>query len=280
MRRRSNGTQTNSLLSLDYSGEVYSLDIAPNGESIAVGGTQPLDSPAGKSAEVQVWSTPGFLKPLRLPGHSILVFSLAYDPTGRLLASCGDDKTAPLKVWDLQFGREAFPTEAFEGNQVLFSASFSKDGKWLAAAGRDRKINIWEGATGRKVGMVGGHVDEITKLTFSPDGKYLASIGNDGVVNLWDATRLDKAQEPLRGFAGQCEDFADSIAFTPALDWPLSAATTRSRSMMSIATIKPFCRSAAVIDRSRLPSVPTVVGSLQVARILPSKSGICTPKRC
>jgi WD40 repeat protein len=35
------------------------------------------------------------------------------------------------------------------------------------------------------------------------------------VVKLWDAIHLDKLQEPLRLFEGQCEDFADLIAFSP-----------------------------------------------------------------
>jgi WD40 repeat protein len=66
--------------------------------------------------------------------------------------------------------------------------------------------------------VVGEHADEIAKLAFSPDpdGRFLASIGNDDIVMLWDATRLDKAQDPLRRFAGQCEDYAaDLIAFSP-----------------------------------------------------------------
>jgi len=144
---------------------------------------------------------------------------VAYDRTGRFLASSGDEELRPgsarVKVWDLEAGREAFPIEAFEGDQVLFSVGFSRDGRWLAGGGRDRKIKVWNGATGRKVGVIGKHEDEITKLTFSPDGRYLASIGNDDMVKLWDATRLDKEQEPLRRFEGQCEDFADLIAFSP-----------------------------------------------------------------
>ena len=177
-----------------------------------------MDSSSGRRAPVLVWSSPAFSEPFRLPGLSIVVFSLAYDPTGRFLASSGHEepRPAPVKVWDLGSGREAFPVEAFEGDNVLFSVAFSRDGRWLVGGGRDRKIKVWNGATGQKVGVVGEHADEITKLAFSPDGRYLASIGDDDMVKLWDATRLDKAQDPLRRFEGQCDhDYADLIAFSP-----------------------------------------------------------------
>jgi WD40 repeat protein len=105
------------------------------------------------------------------------VFSLAYDPTGRFLASSGDEKPgtgkAPVKVWDQESGREAFPVVAFEGDQVLFSVAFSRDGRWLVGGGRDRKIKVWSGVTGRKVGVIGEHADEIAKLTLQSGRQVL-----------------------------------------------------------------------------------------------------------
>ena len=183
-------------------------------------GSEPWTRRLASVRQCSCGAVPRFPEPLRLPGHSLVVFSLAYDPTGRFLASSGDEEPQPgkarVKVWDQESGREAFPVEAFEGDQLLFSVAFSRDGRWLVGGGGDRKIKVWNGATGQKVGVVGEHADEITKLAFSPDGRYLASIGDDDMVNLWDATRLDKAQDPVRRFAGQCDDYAaDLIAFSP-----------------------------------------------------------------
>jgi len=212
------GTDDKCSRTLNYPGEVWGLAIAKNGRAIAIGGyVQPSTTHQG--SPVLVWNSPAFSEPLRLPGHSVVVFSLDYDRTGRFLASSGDEESrpgrAPVKVWDQESGQEAFEVEAFEGDKVLFSVAFSRDGRWLVGGGWDRKIKVWNGATGRKVGAIGEHADEITKLTFSPDGRFLASIGNDDMVKLWDATRLDKAQEPLRRFEGQCDDYADLIAFSP-----------------------------------------------------------------
>ncbi len=214
------GTEDLSFRTLHYPGQVWALETARNGRSIAVAGERALDSPAAQGAPVFVWSSPGFSEPLRLSGHSLVVFSLAYDPTGRFLASSGDEQLrlgrAPVKVWDQESGQEAFPVEAFEGDHLLFSVAFSRDGRWLVGGGGDRKIKVWIGATGQKAGVLGEHADDITKLAFSPDGRYLASIGDDDIVKLWDATRLDKAQDPLRRFEGRCDyHTADLIAFSP-----------------------------------------------------------------
>jgi WD40 repeat protein len=74
---------------------------------------------------------------------------------------------------------------------------------------------VWSAATGRKVGTLGGHENEITKLVLSPNGRHLASIGNDDVVKLWDGTRLDQPQANPRQFDGLCGGFTDLLAFSP-----------------------------------------------------------------
>lgn len=119
------------------------------------------------------------------------------------------------RVWDLQAGREAFALEAFEGTTVLFSIAFSRDGRWLAAGSREGNIQIWDGVTGRKIGVLGEHSGEITKLVFSPDGKYLASVDDADTVKVWDAKRLDQTQKPLRVFAARFAICCDLVAFSP-----------------------------------------------------------------
>ena len=44
---------------------------------------------------------------------------------------------------------------------------------------------------------------------------YLASMGNEDIVKLWDAIHLDRPQIAFRQFEGQCNGYADSIAFSP-----------------------------------------------------------------
>jgi WD40 repeat protein/serine/threonine protein kinase len=212
------GTEDPCLQTFRYPGdEVWACDVAPNGLSIAAGGHH-APSPARPAAPVLVWNGLDAQAPTRLPGHAIVVFSLAFDPSGRFLASSGDQPMRPgmadVKVWDLEAGKEAFAVEAFEGEGRLFSVVFSRDARWLVAGGTDRKIKVWDAASGRKIGVAGEHAKEITALVFSPDGRYLASIGNDDVVKVWDARNLGEPQPNPRGFPGISVGFTDSLAFS------------------------------------------------------------------
>jgi WD40 repeat protein len=212
------GSEERSFRTMQFSPEeLRGFDIAPNGRTIAIGG-QTWTGTRGR-ASVELWSIPGFERLHELPGHGIVIFSLGYDPTGRFLASAGDEPVRPgrakLKVWDVETKQEAFALEPFQTDERIFSSVFSPDGRWLVGGGNARKLRVWSASTGRTNGTLGGHLNEITKLALSPDGKLLASIGNDDVVKLWDGTRLDQPQPNPRRFHGLCGGFTDLLAFSP-----------------------------------------------------------------
>ncbi|NET84492.1 MAG: hypothetical protein F6J94_22000 [Moorea sp. SIO1F2] len=62
---------------------------------------------------------------------------------------------------------------------------FSRDGQYLASAGFDRIISLWNLNTGQVQQFI-GHQDSVKQLQFSWDGQYLASAGFDRIINLWN----------------------------------------------------------------------------------------------
>jgi len=60
------------------------------------------------------------------------------------------------------------------------------DGRWLASAGGDGTVRIWDPVTGTAGHLLTGHTDPVVALAVAPDGRWLASAGGDGTVRIWD----------------------------------------------------------------------------------------------
>jgi WD40 repeat protein len=76
--------------------------------------------------------------------------------------------------------------------------SWSQDNKYLASAGEDRTVRVWDTVKRQAAGPAGifnlkelsifrGHHGQVSSLTWSPDGTRLATSSNDGTVKLWAA---------------------------------------------------------------------------------------------
>jgi len=91
------------------------------------------------------------------------------------------------RTHDVVQGATLFMYEHIEG--PVRSVAWSPRGYFLASAGNDRMIRIWEEKTGKTKHILHGKRETLGKVNiviWSPDGKYLASAGDDGIVHLWD----------------------------------------------------------------------------------------------
>src|SRR5262249_19784375 len=59
------------------------------------------------------------------------------------------------------------------------------NGEYMAVAGSDPRIQVWNVAAKRKVASLEGHVQHVQAMTFHPDGELWASHGWDGMLLLW-----------------------------------------------------------------------------------------------
>ena len=151
-------------------------------------------SPAGLSGGI-IPSALTVRERFTLSGHPGGVQQLAFDPTGKLLASAGD---GTIKIWDLSTGSPLKDLTDKEVKPVTSDAlAFSSSGKLLVTAGF-QTAQVWDVASGHPVCTCQGHQAGTLSIAMSPDESRLATAAGRQ-VKLWDArTGQEALTLPLR----------------------------------------------------------------------------------
>jgi WD40 repeat protein len=71
-------------------------------------------------------------------------------------------------------------------NAAVSALAFSPDGTYLASAGDEPLIIMWDPKTAKQLYQLESHEDKVFALAFSPDGNFLASAGFSNLVIIWD----------------------------------------------------------------------------------------------
>ncbi|KAK4250244.1 NACHT nucleoside triphosphatase [Corynascus novoguineensis] len=67
------------------------------------------------------------------------------------------------------------------------SVAWSHDAARLASASYDRKVKIWDPATGQCISTLEGHSSSVRSVAWSHDAAWLASASNDRTVKIWES---------------------------------------------------------------------------------------------
>ncbi len=118
-----------------------------------------------------------------LRGHTDAVWSVAFSPDDRTLASAGVDMT--IKLWDVPNSREVQQLTGHRGE--VRSVAFAPDGQTLASAGSDRSIVLWNRETGEIRHQITGHTGDARSVVYLPNGNQLVSGSVDKTVRFWDS---------------------------------------------------------------------------------------------
>jgi WD40 repeat protein/serine/threonine protein kinase len=214
------------LVVLPQHGHVSAAVLLPGGRSLALGhyhGLVIVDAATGDLLQTYAAQAGG------VASH---VLSLAADPRGRYLA--GGDADGKIMVWELPSANPRAICAALAPLPVLpalasvlarmtlapplefpthagpFDLTFSGDGQYLAVAGVDGVLRLWDTTNWQLLPELIGHAGPLWGVAGSPDGRYLASAGSDGTVRVWDLRTRGKPRE-LHGHT----DAVWGVAFRP-----------------------------------------------------------------
>ena len=203
------------------------LAVDPSGEVVAAGSSD--------SFEVFLWSVQtGKLLDV-LAGHEGPVSSLAFSPTGNLLASGSWDKT--VRMWNV-FAR-SHAVEPYPLSADVLALAFRPDGKEIAASSLDGQVMFFDVALGKQTSVIEGRKDisggrkaddrmaasnnasgkAFTSLTYSADGQCLLAGGNSKYVLIYDVkdgVMVKKFQISQNLSLDGTEEFLDSRKVTEA----------------------------------------------------------------
>jgi WD40 repeat protein len=119
-----------------------------------------------------------------LIGHTNWVYSVAFSPDGKLLASSSKDQT--IRLWEVATGRAHGPPITGHTGEV-WDVAFSHDGRRLASASADQTVRLWDVATSQAVGQpLTGHTGTVAAVAFSRGDDRLATASWDHTARLWN----------------------------------------------------------------------------------------------
>ncbi len=183
----------------------------------------------------------GFEMLQTLGGHEGTIYSIAWSPDGRTLASGSLDRS--LRLWDALSGEmngllihknvvsnvvwspdshmlasgiwdkslrvwDTLENELLwmlRSRRAVSSLEWSPDGRILAAGAGDKLIRFFDAETGELLQVLEGHTDGVLCLAWAPDGNFLASGSDDQTVRVWDALS-GKLRQTFKGHSGEVID--------------------------------------------------------------------------
>jgi WD40 repeat protein/serine/threonine protein kinase len=222
---------------LQRSGTILTVAFSPDGKLIAA---STIRQPTGQEAQdfsIMLLDAATGQVTKSLPGHQQAVRTLAFDPTGKMLASGGWQPTA--KIWDVLTGKE-LATVSVPADDIQ-SVAFSSDGQTLAVAGggqRGRSVLTLYDTESHTLHKPVERPFRITSLAFLPGEGTLALACSDHLVRVWSPVTKQEWLE-LTGhwteawavaFAPDSQTLASSSDDTTIRLWDL--ATGKQRRML------------------------------------------------
>ncbi|MBL8823607.1 MAG: protein kinase [Planctomycetia bacterium] len=192
---------------LEHTKFVHHATFSPDGQQIVT---------ASSDKSVIVWNlfTGERIRNLK---HWSEVKDVAFSSDGRFILTLTDSYAC---AWNASTGQpttDELRHVLDDGKYSLYSASISKDGRYVVTTGLDMRARIWNTITGKPITSL-LHAMRVIHASFSPDGSRIVTGSEDGVAIVWDVDSGRPITTPL-----QHEGSVMHTAFSPDGRWIITS---------------------------------------------------------
>ena len=191
-----------------------------------------------------------------LVGHNARLNLAAFTADGGRVATAGWDQSVRLwNVGEPQPGQDTGPpTLGADGaplapsaqpvmetppavlphEQLIQALIFSPDGAWLATAGANGMLKLWDARSGSLKAKLAGHYGSVYGLDFASDSKHFVSAGSDRTVRMWNVG-VERAVAVLYGHSSHIY----TAAFSPGGDRVVTASYDQTARIWDVRAGQP-----------------------------------------
>jgi len=187
-----------------FSAPVYRVDISPDGNRVVA---------SAADGTIHVFNIDTGLKSASLVGHTGANNTVDFSSDGSKIFTASNDGMAG--TWNAATGILNTSFTIHKDPNVNWS-DFSEDDTRLVTVTdiSDKKIRVYDVATGSLLLTIDGHSHSINQGLFSPDGSRILTTSNDGTSKLWNAFTGEELRTFLHGKHGVAYSYNGSKVIT------------------------------------------------------------------
>ncbi|MFW9263406.1 metallophosphoesterase [Nostoc sp. CALU 546] len=124
-----------------------------------------------------------------------------------------------------------------EAKDAIYRATWSPNGKYIAAASSIGDIYLWSLESGKIIQTIKCFNERILSIAWSPNGKYIAIGGSTRIIQIWNI-KQDRLEQRLIGHS----DWIRDIAWSPNGKQIVSCSSDQGVWLWATETGQPLCR--------------------------------------